>query len=153
VLQGVARTAALRSIPNRSYPSADVLVVAELALHGQFVEIPERLFRRRMHATAASSLQTSLQRQAFADPTALEWHGLSTVRAHGGFLSTIVRAPVTARQRLALLRWLLRSAAWNRDRIGHELLEWARRARRPRSGRRAESRAEGEPEAAHGRPR
>jgi Glycosyl transferase family 2 len=129
VLQGVARTEALRSIPSRSYPSADVLVVAELALHGQFVEIPERLFLRRMHAAAASSLQTPVERQAFADPTAMGWHGLSACRASLGLLSTVARAPVTVRQRLVLLRWWLRSVSWSRDRIGSELLQWACRAR------------------------
>jgi glycosyltransferase involved in cell wall biosynthesis len=125
VLQGVVRTDVLRRIPHRSYPSADILVVAELALQGHFVELPERLFARRMHAGAASGLQSSLAKQAFADPTATKRHNLEVLSAHAAFLSAIVRAPVTTRGRFTLARWWLRSARWNRDRIGSALWQWA----------------------------
>jgi glycosyltransferase involved in cell wall biosynthesis len=125
VLQGVVRTEVLRRIPHGSYPSADILVVAELALRGQFFELPERMFSRRMHPAAASRLETSRARQAVADPTATWRPDAEVLSAYLGYLSAIARAPVTVRGRLTLLRWWLRSARWNRDRIGSALWQWA----------------------------
>lgn len=48
---GVMRTAALRRthLLSAEVISADVLLLAELAQHGQFVQVPEELFFRRMH--------------------------------------------------------------------------------------------------------
>jgi glycosyltransferase involved in cell wall biosynthesis len=37
-----------------SYPGGDYTVLAELALQGKFVEVPELLFRRRLHPDASS---------------------------------------------------------------------------------------------------
>lgn len=123
--QGVIRTDVLRKTAlYRSYPGADADLVAELALHGQFYEIPERLFFRRMHVAASSSLKTLLEKQAFVDPTVKPRNCLRVTRAHLGYLSALVRAPLSPRDRLALLRWVLRSIRWSRHSIGGELLQW-----------------------------
>jgi hypothetical protein len=48
---GVVRTEALRRTGLiRPYPSSDVTLLAELAALGQFCEVPEPLFQRRIHA-------------------------------------------------------------------------------------------------------
>jgi glycosyltransferase involved in cell wall biosynthesis len=39
-----------------SFPGSDLVLTAELALYGQFREIPQELFFRRMHEAATSSL-------------------------------------------------------------------------------------------------
>src|SRR5262245_59335708 len=51
-----------------NYPGADVALLAELTLHGQFFEIPQRLFFRRMHPQAFSSIKTLKEIQEFFDP-------------------------------------------------------------------------------------
>jgi hypothetical protein len=56
VVYGVMRADALRQTGlHRPFPGSDHALLAELALLGRLVEIPERLFRRRYHA--GSSIQ------------------------------------------------------------------------------------------------
>lgn len=128
--QGVMRTAALRRTGLlRSYPRADCDLVAELALHGQFWELTDRLFFRRMHAGASSAIKGPKEKQAFVDPAVSRGHSLGHCRAHLGYLSALVHAPLSLRQRLVLLRWVLRSIVSSRDEIGGELVQWARPSR------------------------
>ena len=57
-LYGLIRTDSLRQtelMGDGSIPASDVDLLAELTLHGKFVEIPERLFLRRMHEDASSA--------------------------------------------------------------------------------------------------
>lgn len=57
---GVIRTDALRRTGGHgSYISADYVLLAELALAGQFWEIPEPLFLRREHSATSRAAQTS----------------------------------------------------------------------------------------------
>lgn len=128
VLQGVIRTDVLRKTSLiSSHPGADIVLVAELALHGKFCEVPERLFFRRMHAAAASSLKGWDERQAFVDPAVSSRHaGLWMSRMHLGYLSALLRGPLTPRDRVALFCWVSRSAVRSRDDIGRELLQLAR---------------------------
>ena len=65
---GVIRTDVLKSLPPMGrHVGADVHLLAELSLYGKFVEVPEFLFFRRMHAQASSSMTTA-QLQQFYDP-------------------------------------------------------------------------------------
>lgn len=51
---GVIRTDVLRATGRiRPYPSSDVVLLAELAALGQFHEVPERLFFRRIHEASS----------------------------------------------------------------------------------------------------
>src|SRR5690606_40493894 len=43
----------------RPYVSSDLTLIAELALRGQFHEVPEPLFLRRVHASSRSEEHTS----------------------------------------------------------------------------------------------
>jgi glycosyltransferase involved in cell wall biosynthesis len=127
VLQGVIRTDVLQKTSlMASYPGADVLLVAELALRGEFCEIPERLFFRRMHATASSSLRMWHERQAFIDPAVSPTHSLRTSKEHLGYLSALLRTPLTPRDRLALSYWVVRSVVGSRRSLGRELFHLMR---------------------------
>jgi glycosyltransferase involved in cell wall biosynthesis len=54
---GVMRTATLQRTPLfGDFVGSDICLLAELALHGKFHELPERLLFRRFHEEAASSL-------------------------------------------------------------------------------------------------
>jgi glycosyltransferase involved in cell wall biosynthesis len=128
VLQGVIRTDVLRKTSLiSSYPGADIVLVAELALYGKFCEVPERLFFRRMHAAAASSLKGWDERQAYVAPAAsARYAALRTTRRHLGYLSALLRAPLILRDRVALFCWVSRSAVQSRGDIGREFFHLAR---------------------------
>jgi glycosyltransferase involved in cell wall biosynthesis len=128
VLQGLVRTDVLaRTRLLSSWPGADLILVAELALHGKFCEVPERLFFRRMHASAASSLTGWADRQAFVDPAVSSRSAaLRTSRMHLAYLSAVLRAPLALRDRVSLFCWISRRAVWNRDDIAREVFQLAR---------------------------
>lgn len=118
------------------HPGSDVTFLAELTLHGRFVEIPRPLFFRRMHEAASTSLTSIEAVQEWFDPRRKDqlilyhWtHLLSHVRS-------ALRAPLSARDRtrviVTLLRWLVEC----RDKFGPELLVAFRRF----LGRRSETR-------------
>lgn len=72
-LFGVLRTAALRRthLLVDSVVSPDVLLLAELAMHGQFVQVPEELFFRRMHPAGTHQGERSLAEvAAYLEPHA-----------------------------------------------------------------------------------
>jgi glycosyltransferase involved in cell wall biosynthesis len=130
VLQGIIRTDALRKTALlASHPGADLVLVAELSLHGKFRATTDQLFFRRMHGHAASSLTGWAARQAFVDPkVSAKYASLWTCRTHLGYMSAVLRAPLRARERAALLWWISRSALRSRDDVGRELLQLVRSA-------------------------
>jgi glycosyltransferase involved in cell wall biosynthesis len=120
-LLGVIRTSALEATrlwPN--YPAGDYALLGELCVRGRFVEIPEPLFRRRIHAEASSQLVKDRElilryvtgRVGFSLPT---WYRF---RDH---LRTILVSEIGVREKLSLLRLLLRLARWQRDRLRGDL--------------------------------
>ncbi len=70
ILFGVIRTDVLRRTALiGSYPSSDRILLAELALHGQFHEVQLPLFRRRDHPrTSMRAYRTMKERLAWFDP-------------------------------------------------------------------------------------
>jgi glycosyltransferase involved in cell wall biosynthesis len=139
VHQGVIRTDVLRKVPRMAaYPGADGHLVAELALHGEFYEVPDRLFFRRMHTGASSGLTTLEEVQALVDPSRTAPSFL-TVHAHIAYLTALVRAPLSLHERLAVTHWVIRSLLWRRRTLGREILHFLGFSRgRPR--RREQSR-------------
>jgi hypothetical protein len=104
-----------------SYLAADIVFLAELSLYGTFWEVPEFLFYRRFHPAASSSMDP-VQRRVFWDPTKgrriqlVEWrHLLELARAIG-------RAPLGAREKMRVGRFLARRAIWNRRNLARELV-------------------------------
>lgn len=64
VLFGVVRREVmLKTRLHGAYPSADWALIVEWAMQGSFVQVPERLFRRRVHA--------GMSRQAHRDPASV----------------------------------------------------------------------------------
>jgi glycosyltransferase involved in cell wall biosynthesis len=127
ILQGVMRADVLRKTGRlRPYIGSDVVLVAELALHGQLHELPEWLFFRRIHTGAFSSLHSEKLEQEFVDPgtrrPAPPYYG----RHFGEYVRAIWRAPLPALEKLQLTIWMLRRAVWARDVLCREILEAAR---------------------------
>jgi glycosyltransferase involved in cell wall biosynthesis len=108
VIYGLIRTSALRKTGLiRSFPGGDIPLVAELSLYGQFWEIPEALFYRRMHANASSQIKSYADLQNFFDPRTKGRPALSrwyTLFAH---FASIMRSPMPVIEKLRSIRILL----------------------------------------------
>jgi hypothetical protein len=108
----------------------DNVLLAELALHGQFREVPERLFSRRIHARAFSSLPSMELKQEVFDPRAKGRIALPIWRSCRGYLTAVARAPLSARDKLRLTFTILRYASWERERLAREIIDAGRSLRR-----------------------
>lgn len=123
---GVMRTEALRSsMQHGDFPSADLILIGEMTLHGGFYEIGERLFWRRWHEnnSTLSNDQDIDKVWAWFDSDNegsaqwLEWRWIKE------FLYAIRRAPITPRERrrcyqVLASRYVVRHAPY----LGKELL-------------------------------
>jgi hypothetical protein len=117
-LLGVIRANALASKElNQDVTGDDNLLLAELALRGQFWEVPERLFCRRTHEAAASqdrSMKGKLQWLSAGRPCIARFALPRLVMAH---FEAIGRAPRTRREKIgAVLSYV---SAYAHARIRH----------------------------------
>lgn len=115
-IYGLTRGDALRRTGlHRPIPEIDHALLAELALLGRIVEIPEPLFRRREHeARSVRAFRTARARWAlYAGGTSSgqRWPGLQLSRE---MVRAVRNSPVEGRERLlcwlALRHWLARDA-------------------------------------------
>jgi glycosyltransferase involved in cell wall biosynthesis len=135
VIHGVVRTAALRRAgPLGTYVGADMVLVPAISLHGQFWELPEHLFYRRMHSGASSSIHTDAGNQEFWNPLRLDRAPLEAWPRFGGYIRAIARAPLAPGEKLRLLAGVGRRAITFRGALAEELgivlTRWARRTTR-----------------------
>jgi glycosyltransferase involved in cell wall biosynthesis len=126
LLQGVIRTAALRRTGLLgTFTASDMVLVAELALYGQFYEVPEVLFSRRLHPAALSSVTSAEGLQGVWDPLRGKAERLLAWHHYGATARAVARAPIAAAEKLNLFGWLMRQAVTGRRRLLVELLEAA----------------------------
>jgi glycosyltransferase involved in cell wall biosynthesis len=129
VLQGVIRTDVLkRTALLGDCPGDDVILVAELALHGQFWELHDRSLFRRMHPAAASALKVEAAKQEYVAPFTRRTHLYLTSRRYRGLFALVRRGPLRATEKLRLLGWLLRMAISQRQELATEGAAALRRA-------------------------
>jgi len=105
-LSGVIRIDVLRRTPLiRPYWGGDVVLTAELALHGRIVLLPEVLFFRRMGPQTSSMLLKPRELLKFYYPPASGAKpGREQWRRHMDYFQTILRTPIgPAEKRRALL--------------------------------------------------
>ena len=112
---GLLRTDVLRRTPLiAAYNDSDVVLLLDLCLRGPFVEVPEVLFFRRMHAAQAYQANTTAREvRAWFDPSARGRFLAPRARRFVEAARTIARAPLSASVRLGcgallLRRWLAR---------------------------------------------
>ncbi|MGH3949245.1 MAG: glycosyltransferase family 2 protein [Pseudonocardiaceae bacterium] len=123
---GVIRADVLRRItPHDSYHHADRTIVAEIALHGPFHQVPELLYFRRDHPTRAERAHpTKRARCANLDPRRRDRLRHPTVRLLAeyvwAFVAAVWRAPLSPAQRRScygdLAQWLASRALPRRPR-------------------------------------
>jgi glycosyltransferase involved in cell wall biosynthesis len=125
VIYGLMRTAAVRKtarLGDGSYPAADTNFMGELALYGKFVEIPEPLFYRRMHALASSAEREDTERQTYFWTAGAAEFNLPLWRKNAAYLKAIRRAPIDPAERRRLILYMLRRMYWGKRELLDEFL-------------------------------
>lgn len=115
---GLMRTKTLRSTRLiQAFNSSDKVLLVELALRGDFLEIPETLFTRRSHpGTSLNANRTPEAVMAWFDPTRAAAPPMPRLRLFRGYLTAILEAPLAPGERLSALRtlwrWVLHEKHW-----------------------------------------
>lgn len=132
VMNGLIRMSALKQTRlMERYHGGDVVIMGHLVLLGKFRLLNERLFYRRMEATTATALQ---------DQSAVRRHHYPNLGANSlfqyskcqlGWLRTALAPPMSLRERLRCLWYVVRRGYW--ERVG--FLEDARGVWRYLAGR------------------
>jgi glycosyltransferase involved in cell wall biosynthesis len=106
-------------MPN--YPGGDYHLLAELSLQGKFVEIPQYLFHRRIHAEASSQNASTLM-------WTMEFHSgdkdrvcLPLWNRNIAYVLTILKADLSVSNKLSLLGTVGRSMWWRHRRLLQEI--------------------------------
>lgn len=124
---GVVRLAALkRTGLDRTYPSGDMALTAELALHGKLRMLPEILVHRRKTRGTFTAMLSPLEIQRVYDPKATAPMKLICCRRQIDNLASIARSPLAFAEKLRTWKIALRLARWERRRICSELLSLVR---------------------------
>ena len=112
----------------RNYKGSDVPLLIEIALHGQFWEISDPLFYRRMHAGASSTFrkESVQQWQYFMDPSTTGKLFLPCWRPYYDSFIAVLRSPLMAGQQMRLTYIIIRSAISRRQELLAELRETLR---------------------------
>ena len=112
------------------YSESDRVLLAELALRGRFVDVPEVLFHRREHGgRSVRTFPTARDRLAWFNPALVGHPVFPEWRLGRGFTEAVLAAPLSARDRARCLaemgRWSVLHAphlARNIGRTGLDLL-------------------------------
>jgi hypothetical protein len=96
----------------RSYPSGDIVLMAELAMAGTFVLLPVPLLYRRVGARTFSGHLSEAELRYFVDPDAKSGQGLDRVRMHIDYFTSVLRARIPLAEKRRALALLTRSAYW-----------------------------------------
>ena len=120
---GVVRMEVLRrTAPHASYHFADRTFTVELALHGPFHMVPDRLYFRRYHPEQGGRNSSVRSRCANLDPRRADRLRHPTVRLYAeyvwGFVDAIRRAPLSTADRTECYRVLARWAAGRAPSVG-----------------------------------
>ena len=121
---GLIRADALGTTPLiGNYVSSDKILLGELALLGEFFEIPEHLFFRRDHPqTSVRANPAQKARAAWFDPAAREKIQLTRWRWFFEYLSSIGRVRMTWQEKMRCYLQVGKWALWNWRKLRNELI-------------------------------
>jgi glycosyltransferase involved in cell wall biosynthesis len=119
---GLIRSDVLKKTPRiGNYRASDQVLLAELSLYGQFNEIAENLFFRRVHPRASSSNKSTESQQEFFDPRTKGKVSLPNWRHQAEYLRSIMRAPLPFSAKCSLARIVLHRGIMFRNVLAREL--------------------------------
>ncbi len=124
---GLIRSATLkRTSLLGTHIAADINFLAELSLYGKFYELPEYLLFRRFHPGSSSWDRSSRTRQLeYSDPGRVGVR-LDTWEASWRFFVAVRNCPTPFLDKLAMYRHLFHRMFWQKDTLGHELIDSSR---------------------------
>ena len=119
---GLIRLAMLRKTRlDRLYPSGDIALMAELALLGRFIVLPEVLLHRRMGNTTFTCLLKGEQIGQFYGEQAMHTFVGHLLEMHFDVIRATLTMPLTLPERLAAFTFSVKYLIWSRRRIWIEL--------------------------------
>jgi glycosyltransferase involved in cell wall biosynthesis len=129
VMGVMRRSAALSTRGIQSFQAADAAMLVELALLGDFIEVDEPLYLKRLHDdTSMRANSTPEDFETWYDPSNARRRALPTTRLAASHLNAVWRAPLsrsdTARGTAAVGRWFFGERRWRI--VGSELRTAAR---------------------------
>jgi glycosyltransferase involved in cell wall biosynthesis len=122
-LYGIMRSSVLRkTLLLGSTYAADQILLAELALHGRFYEVPEELLLHREHANRSVHANPSRHALAvFQDPSNAGRIIFPAWRVLRDYLAAIRRAPLNRQERLECRVHMLRWVKYHREEMFEDL--------------------------------
>ncbi|HEU4622346.1 MAG TPA: glycosyltransferase [Burkholderiaceae bacterium] len=108
---------------DRPYPAGDLVLMAELALAGQFVLLPEVLLYRRMGGNTFSRLLKGAAAQEFFNPQSSSSNRHSTLRRHRDYLASICTARISLREKLRALGFAAHHLFWDLSDVWRDMRE------------------------------
>jgi Glycosyl transferase family 2 len=111
---GVIRMDVLRKTGlERPYPSGDLVLMAELAMAGMFILLPQPFQYRRIGARTFSSFLSGTELRQFLDPQGKLRPGFDRLRLYADFFLSVMRARMPAQEKRRALTRVARSAYWD----------------------------------------
>ncbi len=127
VMNGVIRRDALaRTALIKTFFSSDMSLMAEVAILGKFIEVPEYLFFRRMDEQTATRLKSEEEVLRHYDPDLRNPMLFQHWKIHYEYLSAALRAPVAFGEKLCLLNRMLRQVVWDRGPLASDMVQAVR---------------------------
>jgi glycosyltransferase involved in cell wall biosynthesis len=117
----IRRQALLDAAPLGSFQRADIALIAELALMGKFLLVPEQLFFRRMSAEAATKLKSAREGDLHIEPRIrhpMKWQNWLFYSAL--LRMTVRHRPITA-DSMRALAYVLRRMNWARVHLAQDV--------------------------------
>jgi glycosyltransferase involved in cell wall biosynthesis len=107
-----------------NYAGSDVVLLAEISLHGRFAELPEYLLSRRSHPGAYSHEVNIEKMREFYTPS--KKRGTALMFRHWRHLleyaRAVIRAPLASGEKLRLFVYILRMTWWRKRKLVAEIV-------------------------------
>lgn len=106
----------------RSFAGGDMGLMSELALYGTFRRLPQVLIQRRMGRESATQFLSPDALQEFLEPgnrSNMRW---IVTKTHWDYFRSVLRAPIGMREKLATLKFVMRSLYWHKAGIAQDFV-------------------------------
>ncbi len=118
---GLFRSESLRkTMLEKPYPSADLVMIAELALYGLFCEVPQVLFYRREAPGAATKFRSNSEIQQLCTPYSANRRSWPMWKSVFGYFEAALRSPIGISEKARICRYLLRRCVSYRRNLWNE---------------------------------
>ncbi len=127
VVFGLMRVTAMRKtniFGDGTLPAVDYKFMAELALQGKFIEIPEVLFYRRMHPASSSWDRKDNERQQKFWQAKIGEFKLPETRLHVSHLKSIYRLETSSSEKVRLTLYIAKRLYFKKKKIAEELYKY-----------------------------